>query len=78
MSIVITKQSWSDWKQHPVTKELVKALYEKRESLKEAIVEEKYGADVLKWMGYTQSLKDEINFIMEDWKLDLIDDEDVA
>lgn len=76
LSIVITRQSWVDWKNHPVTKELVKALYEKRESLKEAIVEEKYGTDVLKWMGYTQSLKDEINFIMEDWKLDLIDEEE--
>ena len=72
---MITKASWHEWKQHPVTKELVKSLFEKRESIKEAIVEEKYGTENVKWFGYTQSLKDTINFIVEDWKIDLVDEE---
>lgn len=73
---MITKQSWADWKQHPVTKELVKSLFDKREDIKENLVEEKYGTDVIKWFGYTQSLKDTINFIVEDWKIDLVEEKD--
>lgn len=73
---MITKSQWSDWKQHPVTKELVKALYEKREEIKENIAEEKYPEDLPKWIGYAQCLKDEISFIVEDWKLDLLDTEE--
>lgn len=73
---MITKADWSDWKQNPVTKELVKSLYEKREALKEELAEEKFGGDYPKWLGYVQCLKDEISFIIEDWKLDLVDTEE--
>ena len=70
---MITKRDWHDWKQQEVTKELILAIKEKREYIKEGLAEERYDDSYQKWAGHTQALKDIILFITVDWKEELDD-----
>lgn len=70
---MITKKDWSEWKTSDVTKALIAALVDKREAIKEGLVEESFGDEYLKYVGRAQALGDTIYFIMEEWKQDLED-----
>lgn len=63
---LISKQEWVDWCSLRPTKQLVKALFEKREELKEGLVEERELPDLV-IIGRCQALKDEIDYIMHDF-----------
>lgn len=67
----VGKEEWEFWKQSKVTKEFVKALYFKREILKEGIVESSYSTreEELKVVGRCQALKDTIDYILHDFEV---------
>ena len=58
----------------PVTKELVKGLFEKRESIKEGLAEQQFGDNYIEYVGYAKSIKDTIDFIISDFVVEEDDD----
>lgn len=62
----ISKEEFLEWKNSRGTKQLVKEIYEKREALKEGIVEMSHSTDTLRFVdiGRTQGYKDIIDHII--------------
>jgi hypothetical protein len=70
---------WLEWKRHPVTKELLKALADYRSGKVESIAHG--GALELESLyleiGRAQGLEDAIHYLVEDVRQDIIDDTEV-
>lgn len=56
------KRDWLDWKSLPVTKEMLQAVYEKRELLKEGIVEAKDMENIERHIGRCIALQEVLDF----------------
>ena len=55
---MITEESWNEWKHHPITKAVFKALYNEREKLKEMLADGGIPTeDVEKVAGRCQAVK---------------------
>lgn len=67
----ISKEEWEFWKNLKTTKEFVRALYLKRELLKEGLVESSYTKheEELKVVGRCQALRDTIDYILHDFEV---------
>lgn len=75
----VEKDLWAQWKQHPATKRFIAGLMNKREVIKEALVEGSYTGDEdrLVGIGQAQALRDAVMYAIEDFdytmKEDIID-----
>jgi len=72
----VEKELWAQWKQHPVTKRLIAGLMNKREVIKEALVEGSYTGDEerLIGIGQAQALRDAVMYAIEDFDYTIKED----
>ena len=65
--VVVEKSDWVDWKNNPVTKLYIHALFTKREAIKEALAEGQIAKEAIDLhIGQCQGIKDTIDFILYD------------
>lgn len=64
---MVTKSEWVQWKHNDVTKEMLKAMMDKRETVKEALV--RGGVPLEINQGYCQAILDMYNYAVEDFEV---------
>lgn len=70
MAVAVTKDMWVSWKHDPVTQEFIARLSDKREMLKEGVVEGQASdeRETQRVFGQCQALKDAILYATRDFE----------
>lgn len=66
--IAVSKEMWSDWKAHPVTKEFFRRLWVKREGMKEELSDGAGREAIDNYIGQCQAYKDAINYGLHEFE----------
>ena len=65
----VSKQEWIDWKSNSVTKEYLRRILDKREQIKEGLVEgQSTREEVDKYIGQCQAYKDSFDYAVFDFE----------
>lgn len=75
--IEITKDSWVDWKKHPVTQFVIESLLVTREELKEGIAEGQDPDHIQQHIGRAMAIKDAVKFMLEDIRNQFPEEENI-
>jgi hypothetical protein len=68
MDLFISKSEWIAWKSNPVTKVFLKAIFDKRESIKEELAEGRGREDLNLYIGQCQGMKDCLDYAINSFE----------